>query len=245
MWARYAWSASDCKRFSVREIEEMKKNLTDEQFNIFWLGKPYPMTNTVVPVQAIRKQSMGYEKFKYDPKYKIGKIIFGVDYGMTDKTVLVVLQLLDDDTSPIGYSYRCLDCLAWQGQQYDNVHEWLKYYANTYKPDYVFVDLNPKGESERSVSILSPLGFYTQPINLGQERSTLQTRMKYIFEHAGIIVPQDYQELLNNIKTYTWDKNKNDDYVTAIMLALKDIKPSESYTDFYYKVGRVNRRRSY
>ena len=242
MWSRYSWSAINCPRFSKEEIERMKKELTEEDFNKFWLGVPYPVINTVVPIEQIRKLSIGYPKFLYDINKKIGKIIFGIDWGMTDKSVLVILQIIDDSTAATGYRYRLIDCLEWQGQEYDTVHDWIKYYADMYRPDFVFVDLNPKGESERCIKKLSPSGYYTQAINLGAERSTLQARMKHIFEKELIIIPQDYQALLNNIKKYTWSTNKQDDYVTALFLALKDIEQDQEEEGSFIKVGRIKRR---
>jgi len=240
-WARYSWSALECPRFSYEEIERMKKDLTEEEFNVFWLGNPYPLTNTVVPVEQIRKQSIGYNKFEYDPTKKIGKIIFGIDYGMTDKTILLIIQLIDDSTSQTGYRYKVLDCLEWQGEQYDNVHQWIAYYADTYKPDYIFVDSNPKGESERTINMLFPKGHYVQAIVMGNERSTLQARMKYIFEHELIFIPQDYQALLNNVKRYTWSTKTGDDHVTALMLSLRDISEQQSSSSYYVKVGKIRR----
>lgn len=230
-WKRYSWSAFDCPRFSSREIEEMKNRLTDEQFTIFWLGKPYPVTNTVVPVHLIRKQSIGYEKFPYTPDKKTGTVVFGIDYGMTDYSVIVVVEKVETGTG-IGYEYRVIDCIEWKGQQYDNVHDWILHYAKLYRPDYIFVDLNPKGESERTVNKLSPMGYYVQPINLGTERGSLQIRMKYLFEHDGIKIPQDFQPLLNNIKNYRWDTSKGDDYVTALMLAIREYNTTSDTSEF-------------
>jgi len=237
-WARFSWSVMECPRITKEEVEEAKRRLSDEQFSIFWLGKPYPVTNTVVPVELIRRQSIGYSKFQYDPAHKVGKIIFGIDWGMTDRSVLVIVQILDDQ-------YRVLEIDEWRGQRYENVHDWIKAYAIKYKPDHIFVDLNPKGESSRCVDRLMPLGFDVKAINMGQERGSLQVRMKYLFEHSKIIIPQDdeFQPLLNEIKRYTWDQIKNDDRVTALMLSLKNINEEEYQDQFYYKISSFKRKR--
>jgi len=220
-WKRYHWKAIDCPLITSEMIEEARKNLTEEQFAQFWLGEPHPITNTVVPVPLLRKQSIGYTKNPYDPENKRGKVIFGIDYGFADLTALVVVELVDG-------KYRVLDVQTWNRKKYENIQDWIEAFAIKYKPDYIFCDLNPKSESQRTKDRLGIKGFRVVPINMGQELPSLQVRMRSLFEHEKIIIPNEFQGLLNELRHYTWDTRKGDDRVTALMCALKEIEPSES-----------------
>jgi len=233
-WARFSWNAMECPVITEEDIEEARRELSEDEFSIFWLGKPYPLINTVIPVSIIRKQSIGYEKFKYDYKNKLGKIVFGVDWGFAAYSVLIIAQYLEN-------KYKILDALEWKQQQYDNVHEWIASYADMYKPDRIFVDINPRGESLRCVANLQPKGHYVKPINMSQERHSLQVRMKSLFEHGRVIIPESYQPLLNELKRYKWDQTKNDDRVTGLMLSLKDLE-EHTYSELYYKIAKPRRR---
>ena len=234
-WARFSWSAMDCPRFTEEEIEEARRNLSEEQFRIFWEGVPYPVTNTVVPIDDIRKCSIGIHKFDYDPKNRTGKIIFGIDYGFRDLSVIVVANKIDD-------RYRILDVIEWNRTKYDNIQDWIEAYAMKYRPDYVFVDLNPKGESQRTVDRLRMRGIMTEAVDLARELGSLQVRMRTLFEKEKILVPEEFQPLLNELRLYTWDKRKGDDRVTALMLSLREIEDQPSVDQIYYKVGRIRRR---
>jgi len=234
-WARFTWSAMDCPRFTEEEIEEARRNLTEEQFRIFWEGIPYPVTNTVVPIDDIRKCSIGIHKFRYDPSRKNGKVIFGIDYGYRDLSVIVVANKIDD-------MYRIIDVAEWNRTKYENIQDWIEAYAMRYRPDYVFVDLNPKGESQRTVDRLRMKGIMIEAVDLAKELGTLQVRMKTLFEKEKILVPEEFQPLLNELRLYTWDKRKGDDRVTALMLSLRDIEENRQSTDIYYKVARTRRR---
>ena len=82
----------------------------------------------------------------------------------------------------------------------------------------------------------------TEAVDLAKELGTLQVRMKTLFEKEKILVPEEFQPLLNELRLYTWDKRKGDDRVTALMLSLRDIEENRQSTDIYYKVARTRRR---
>ena len=233
-WARFTWSAMECPRFTFEEIEEAKRNLSEEQFKIFWEGVPYPVTNTVVPIDYLRKCSIGVKRFSYDPDNREGKIIFGIDYGFRDLSVIVV-------ANKIGDKYRVLDVIEWNRKKYENIQDWIEAYARMYRPDYVFVDLNPKGESQRTVDRLSNMGIYTKAVDLTHNLSSLQVKMRTLFEKERILIPEAFQPLLNELRTYTWDKRKGDDRTTALLLTLYEVDETAS-KPIYYKIARVRRR---
>ena len=147
-----------------------------------------------------------------------------------DLTVIVVVELIDGN-------YKVLNVIEWNRQMYDTIQDWIEAYALQYKPDYVFVDLNPKGESQRTVERLLSKGIRTEAVDLGQNLGSLQVRMQNIFEKERILIPEEFMNLTNELKSYTWNKRKGDDRTTALMLALKDIE-TRGNTDFYYKVAR-------
>jgi len=223
-WRRYNWTAKECPR--TRQKLKEAKALDEETFSIYYEGKPYAKDpNKVVPVHLIRRQSEGIKRFKIDPNSREGLIIFGIDYGSTAGTMLAVLH-------KVGKEYRLIDLLEWKMQKYEDVQDWIEAVADLYKPDYIFVDALPKGESERTVDRLGQKGYNVTPIFFSQEKSRYQMRMRSLFMLGQVWIPEVFVDLLEELREYEWDTKRGDDRVVALMLGLIDPEPSERQSVF-------------
>jgi len=225
-WKVYSWSAFECPRISQQALEEAKKLPTD-MFTIFWMGKPYPIVDTVVNIKDIRECSDRIDKFEYDPDADL--TVMGIDWGWKAPTVVVIVQYIDDEI-------RVLEDIEWTRQRYEDVHSWIEALAKQYKVDRIYCDLNPKGESQRLQE--KPLPVF--PVALNSERPMLQSRMRQVFELKKIRIPEEFVKLLYQLKRYRWDTKEGDDHVVALMLALKEAeKPSKQH--IVIKKGTIKR----
>jgi len=90
-WKRFHWDALECP-ITRKHLEEAKKMPIDH-FNIFYLGKPYPMTNTLISPNLIKEASRDIQSFTYDSNGQ--SPIAGIDWGLRHPTVLVIIQQKD------------------------------------------------------------------------------------------------------------------------------------------------------
>lgn len=231
-WKRYHWTALDCPR--VREKLEEAMKLPRDVFERYYMAVPYSTEDTVVPLEHIRAQSEGIKPFNIDPDNREGMILFGIDVGFKAGTILVVTQKINDE-------YRVIDVLEWKLEKYEDVQEWIKAYALQYKPDYIYVDMLPKEESQRIEDRLGMLGFRVIPVSFSTEKPRYQARMRALFQNRKVWIPEKFYELLEELRRYKWDTKVGDDRVVALMLALSDPEP-KSYTGVYVKVAKPIRR---
>jgi len=141
----------------------------------------------------------------------------------------------------VGKEYHLIDLLEWKMQKYDDVQDWIESVTELYKPDYIFVDALPKGESERTVDRLGQKGYTVTPVFFSQEKSRYQTRMRSLFSLGQIWIPESFVDLLEELRAYEWTTKRGDDRVVALMLALIDPEPSESQSVFGIAARPISR----
>jgi hypothetical protein len=76
-WERFTWAASDCPEISKEKWEEAKK-LPEDMFVVFWEGKPYAKTGTLIPTPEIKAVSKDQPNVAPDPRYEV---VAGLDWG--------------------------------------------------------------------------------------------------------------------------------------------------------------------
>jgi len=76
-WEIWSWGAADCP--GLRNLmEEAKRELPEDVWQIFWEGKPYPLTGTMIPRDAMVKAVRGITRFKYNEEFLT---VAGIDWG--------------------------------------------------------------------------------------------------------------------------------------------------------------------
>ena len=87
-WELYTWSAKDCPAL-LTAYEEAKRTLPEDMIRIFWEGKPYPLTGTLIPRDSLIEATRGITQFKRRDDWKV---TFGIDWGWGDPTTLIITQ---------------------------------------------------------------------------------------------------------------------------------------------------------
>jgi len=223
-WRRYRWSASECPGISKSAFEEARRG-SQEVFTVFWLGEKYEVTDTVVPLRDIKRVSDGVPKPDWDPSLPT---YFGIDWGFTSSTVLIITQDFEENGIK---KHRVVDVLVWNRKEYEDVHTWINTLGAQYKPLKTYVDLNPKGESERSKN--GPLR--SIPVAMNNERAFLTGNMSFLIKEDRLEIPEEFVELLIELKKLKWDQREGDDRAVALMLSLKrDPEPTGKITRYVF-----------
>ena len=87
-WRRFSWSVLECPLYTKEIIEEARTK-GDMYFDIFYLGKPYPLIGTMIGIEDIKKCSRGVTLFEYDEEF--GYSVLGCDWGWCYDEITEVL----------------------------------------------------------------------------------------------------------------------------------------------------------
>jgi len=214
-WCRYHWSAMDCP--AKRGLVEEAKKLGKEMFDIFWMGKPHPVIDTLVSLEDIKKCSKDVPSYSYSDHGE--PPIMGIDWGLIPApTVVAIVQKVDG-----------IDRLLFIGERKTldttSLHQWIKGLFTSYHVGKIYCDSNPKSEVLR----LKQTGLPVYPQVFQHVKTELQANLKQKLEAGTVRIPAQYYKLLTQLKRYRWETKENDDYVDAFMLALKEEEHSRTY----------------
>jgi len=226
-WIRRSWDAYDCPLLDDDMIEEAKK-LPSQTFEIFWLGKPYPMTGTMLPLDKLKACTRGVKRFTFNVEYPT---FMGVDWGWGHPLGIVILQKKQD-------TYLILETFLKKGGTFEEIHDWIESRAKYYKVRSIYCDASDVGENQR----LASRGLPVIPVAFNKEKGYLQSKLKDLVIKTKIFIPEDEYDLINQLRTYTWEKKENDDLVDALLLAIKesDVEPINNIT---FSVRRIKKSR--
>jgi len=222
-WKRFFWSGIDCPRTRAKLKEA--ENLPEDMYVKYWEGRPFIMKDTMIPIKALKK-SMVEGLIAYDK----GLIIFiGVDWGYGHPTGIIIVQLK-------GEIFEVLEYKMFKEETFEKIHKWIETKAKYYKASKIFVDGSDVGECQR----LRNRGLPVFPIAFNKEKGYMQSRLRDLFIKNKIKIPESYQDLIQQLRTYTWSKKVNDDLVDALQLAVREESiPSSS---LYYKIIKSRKR---
>lgn len=218
-WRRYHWSAMDCPNVSAEQIEEAQKNLPEDMFNIFWLGKPYFIGESLIPFEQLKRASMNIKTY-FDPDQRS---FGGVDWGWKAETVFTVIQIRDG-------TYYVVASEGWRREDFENMHDKIMEMAKMYNVDLTFTDSADIGENQR----LEDRGLNIVPVVFNKEKTIMQTKMKVLFHQDKIRIDESMVRLKEQLRKYNWDTHEKDDRVDSLMLALKG-EPEDTSAP-YFKV---------
>ena len=176
-------------------------------YEIFWEGKPYETMLTLIPHNQIIRASRDVPIFPY--REELGNTQMGIDWGFKDPTVVVVSQLVDG-------IYRVISVTSYRREEFKDIHTKIKEISRLYNCYTVYADSSHIGENQR----LADLGLNVTPIKFRSTKEGLQSRLRGIFNTSKILIPDEYHDMLYQLKKYTWDTHTKDDYVDALMLSV-------------------------
>jgi len=227
-WKRYHWSSRDCPNIGTAKYIEAQKNLPEDMFEVFWEGKPHASSSRIYVIDhtKLKIATKGIPISQYNPNE--GIVIAGLDWGFgTSLTVLIIVQYIKTED---GLMRKVLYTQHWKTEELVTVHKQIAEICKKYNVRIVYADGAQKGENER----LSNRGLYVEPITFNQNKLEMQTRMRIIFHQEAIQIPEEYQDLIQNLRKFTWAKKSGQDYSDAMCLAL--YREEDEDINYYYEI---------
>ena len=217
-WRRYGyWTAADCYWIKESQIEKARRSLSAEKFAIQWLGVPTAISGTWIDHADLSACLVRGPENK--PVRGEGIIVWGIDYGYRDPTCLVVVQIH-------GGKAVVLYIQGWEEAKFDDIQKDLMLLATTeYPPNLVYADRSHIGENQRLVQ----KGLTVKEIVFRNDKGILQHNLRAMFQKRDITVWDGFVPLVQQLLKYTETTKKGEDYVDALMMALKKtVKKSSS-----------------
>lgn len=207
---KYQWSKYDVKEMDFVSEDELEdgKNMHDEAtYKQEYLGKPVPITDTIIQRDDLKSAIVRKEEGK--PSIEAFTTM-GIDWGFDHPTAYVVIQRQEN-------YLKIIESSEWRQQKFEWMHNQLNKVYNDYEVDLVHADNEDQGENQR----LRKEGMTISPIAFtGQMKKQLVNDMKRAFEQGKVLIPSSQNELIKELKKYTYGTRKGDDLVDALMLAL-------------------------
>jgi len=225
-WKRYSWSWYQCPAITQDKIEEAKRTLSEEMFNIMVLGKPFAKTGTLIPGDKLKEACKDVPRFNYSEAG--AKPIGGIDWGWRHPSTLAIVQR-------VGDTYYLLHIEGWRREEFEKLHDKIAEICKTYNCYTIYADNEDIGENQR----LETRGLRVEPIVFNKEKTKLQSKMRALFLQGRVRIPFECTELIRQLRKYTYDTHEDDDYVDAFMLALYGASLEEEETTSDYIVERL------
>jgi len=229
IWKRYSWSALDCPLYTEEVIEEGRKK-GDMYFDIFMLGKPYPLIGTMISINQVKRASKGIPIFSYDKEF--GYTVLGIDWGFAPApTAAVLIQRNEDQIQTLLYK-------EFLKTDPDKVLDWIETIAKEYHVDRIFTDSHNKHMN----AFLTKRALPVFPISFTGEKGLMQANLASLFDRDVIKIPEEYVRLLWQLRQYTYTTKGKDDLVDAMMLACRSYKKISS-SELYFKKFRPRKKK--
>jgi len=224
-WIRLSWAKSRCHWIHPSEIEEARKALPPDKFAIFWEGKPVPLVGTLISQEDLKSCSPPVRSFKYNPEGE--RPVMGIDWGYSpNPTVICIRQKIDS-------IYYVLKTEEFKGKQFKQVQDWIAHYYTLYNVGRVYVDSEDIGENQR---LVSEHNVPVIPVKFKSEKPFLRSWMKALFEQHLIRIPEECVKLKQQLSQYTYETKIKEDYVDALMLALKEPALFKRPTKLWWRI---------
>ena len=138
------------------------------------------------------------------------------------KTAVVVVQ-------EVNGVFNILYSAGWSREDFETIHDRIEQIYKQYHVQVIYADAEDVGENQR----LESRGLNVVPVAFNQSKVQMQTRMKILFHQNKIRIPEENVDLIRQLRKYSWNTKKDDDYVDALMLALHK-EPEEG--DYFYQI---------
>jgi len=226
-WDRIHWDASECP--GKKGLMEEAKKYGDYIYDVFWLGKPHPLVNTMIPREKIKEASRGVKYLEYNSKYPSE---IGVDWGFgRSQTGIVVRQKINNVSN-------ILEAIAKKHSNPVEVAKLIKKLAVNYNAQIIKCDAENKSENMR----LMELGLPVKAIPFNRNKGLMQGHLRQLFMENRIRIKEDDVELLWQLNKYQYDTKTNDDLVDALMLACYEEERISEYSPIIVKKATPKKR---
>ena len=202
----YWWSANDAPWIHPDVLNMKKKTMNEGTMMIEIEGRPYAFTGKVFSLESLKDCIV-----KHNPIIENTIKIMGVDWGhYPAPTVCIVIQKLGDRLQVL---YRD----SFLKEKFEDVMDSLENTAKTYVVQSINVDSIPPGEGER----LRNRGLPVYMIKFKSEKPLMISNLQSLVEKTRLQIPEDFFDLLTQMRNYRFDSKRDDDFVDALMLACK------------------------
>jgi len=210
-WKFFNWNAESFLPHD--QVELLKRMLPANEYCVEIQGLPYKREGKVFRLEDLKEcQVKPKPEIDEEPKEEIGEVYAGVDWGYYPApTVLIIVKKL-------GEQWKILYSEAFLAQNFEEVHKKIKATCLSYNVITIYTDSTDKGENLR----LSAEGLPVAPIAFKGEKATMISNLRMLVEqHRLQFDPLTQQRLIGQMLDYVYDSKRNDDFVDALMLAVK------------------------
>ena len=215
-WKRISWNFSECHWIENKEkaLEEARKTLPSDEFQIRWLGKPVPKSDRLIDREALKKCIV-----EYTIKPSNGPVVFGIDWGMVrNPTVVVGVEYVNEHIN-------VLFTKMYHKQVADFLHDRIESLFEKYKPMAIYADASHHWENQRLLS----KGLPVIEVNFTREKTRMVSNLIALIEQRKLRINENEIHLIAQLRDYKEGLKKFDDCVDALMLACKEnIRPTPS-----------------
>jgi len=206
-WKFFNWNAESF--LPSEQIAFLKSALPSNEYVSAIQGLPYKREGKVFRLEDLKACQ---EAETEEEKKQTGEVYAGCDWGYHPApTVLVIVK-------KIGNIWRVLYTQAFLAEKFENVHEKIKEICLSYNVINIFTDSTDKGENLR----LAAEGLPVTPVAFKGEKAGMLSNLRMLIEqHRLKFDPLTQQRLISQLLDYVYDSKRNDDFVDALMLAVK------------------------
>jgi len=231
-WKRFSWSVLDCPLYTEKVIEEARKK-GNAYFEIFYMGKPYPLIGTMIPINQIKKCSAGVNPFTYEKEF--GYSVLGCDWGWSpDPTALVIVQRSEEDIRVLYYK-------EYLKEDPERLIDKIETLCKEYNIDRIQADSHNKHMN----ALVKKRGLPLFEIPFKGEKGMMQANLTSIFERGVIKIPEEFVKMNWQLRTYTYNTKGKDDIVDALLLACRQYRKGLSSELYYKKFSSVKKRKKF
>jgi len=204
-WRFFNWNAESF--LPAGQVALLKKMLPADEYTSEIQGLPYKRAGKVFRLEDLKECQI-----KREIKESEGDVYAGIDWGhYPAPTALVVVQKFGDQ-------WKILFIDAYLGESFEETHKKIKEICESYKVVNIYTDSTGVGENQR----LSTEGLPVTPIAFKGEKTTMMFNLRLLVEkHRLHIDALTQQRLIDQMLSYVYDSKRNDDFIDALMLAVK------------------------
>jgi len=204
-WKFFNWNAESF--LPKAQIELLKSMMPEDSFIREIKGLPYKSEGKVFRIQDLK---LCEDKSIIQDESK-GEVYAGVDWGFYPApTVIVVVQKQ-------GEEWKILYTQPFLSEYSESVLDSIEQISRDRHVTIIFTDSTDKGENLR----LAARGLPVQPIPFKGEKSEMLSNLRALVEKHLIKFDPHETSLTGQLLDYVYNSKRNDDYVDALMLAVR------------------------
>lgn len=206
------WRASQCHWISAEQILKAKMILPEDVYKIDYEGEPVDEANLMFKLTDLRECIVN-TKPTMNPELDT---VMGIDWGFVDETVITIAQWYKNVLVILHQE-------GHKGKKFTELQERILELYDKWNVSYVYADSSHIGENQRLLDAEIPV----KKVVFSKKKEILKQRLRSLVEKHQILIWQGFQNLIQQMRRYTFDTHKNDDYVDSL-LCVMDSYPKKS-----------------